>query len=89
MRFFQDRRKVPKPDWLFQLVASIALSFLAYISYSFYKIDKFPIELWIMGVSYMGAFIISTIDYMTKNGVLIYLRKLAEDFLAFTKKEKL
>jgi hypothetical protein len=41
-----------------------------------------------MGVSWMGAFIITTIDYIAKNGFIIYLRKIATDFLSFTKKKE-
>lgn len=87
-RYLQDRKKSPKPDWLFQFLTSAGASYLAYFSYVFYKIHITPIEVWIMLLSYMGAFIVTTIDYVAKNGILIYLRKVAEDFLAFTKKEK-
>lgn len=86
VRLIQDRKKQPRPDWLFQFIASIAISFLAYISYNFYKIDRIPEEFWVMILSWIGAWLITTGDYILKNGILIYLRKLAEDFLAFTKK---
>lgn len=89
LRLLQDRKRIPKPDWMFQLIASVALSYLAYISYLFYRVEKLPIELWIMLISWMGAFIVTTVDYIAKNGFLIYLRKIAENFLSFTKKKEL
>lgn len=87
LRLLQDRNKIPKPDWLFQIAASFVLSYLAYFMYNFYKIDKMPMELWIITLSWMGAFIVTTTDYIAKNGILTYLRKAAEEFLALTKKD--
>lgn len=87
LRFLQDRKQQPRPDWIFQAFSSIAISYLAYVTFGFYKISIAPIEVWIMIWSWLGAFIVTTVDYIAKNGILIYLRKLAEDFLAFTKKK--
>lgn len=89
LRLFQDRKKIPKPDWAFQLIASVALSYLAYISYTFYKIEKWPEEFWIMGISWMGAFIVTTTDFIAKNGLLIWFRKVLQDILALTKKKEI
>lgn len=88
LRLLQDRNKTPKPDWLFQLMASLVLSYLAYFMYGFYKINKVPMELFIILLSWGGAFVVTTTDYIAKNGVLIYLRKAAEEFLALTKKDE-
>lgn len=89
LRFLQDRKSEPKPDWAFTLIAGIACSYLAYILYGYYKISFVPLELFIMTSGWLGAYIIKTLDYVAKNGVIIYLRKIAEDFLAFSKKGKL
>jgi amino acid transporter len=88
LRFVQDRNKKPKPDFLFQFIASIALSYLAYFLYTFYKVMITPPELMIMLLSWLGAFIVATVDNIAKNGIVIYLRKLAEDFLTYTNKHK-
>lgn len=88
LRFLQDRKAEPKPDWPFQLVAGIACSYLAYILYKYYKITFAPLELFIIGFGWMGAYIIKTADYVARNGVIIYLRKISEDFLAYTSKDK-
>jgi len=88
VRWRLDRKKDPKPDGWFQLFASIGSTYIGYFTYNFYKIKFTPIELWIFVLSFMGAFLVTSIDFVSKNGILIYLRKLAEDFLAFTKADK-
>lgn len=88
LRYVQDRKVTPRPDPLFQLVASMALSFVAYISYSFYKISFTPPELWIGGLSWMGSFIVFSADNIARHGILTYMRKIAEDFLTYTKKRE-
>lgn len=87
VRFFQDRKKEPKPDFGFQLICSATISYLAYWAYIFFKIHFTPIEIWISILSWLGAFIFTTGDFITKNGILIYFRKLAEDFLRLTKEK--
>lgn len=88
LRFLQDRKAEPKPDWPFQLVAGIACSYLAYIVYRFYNLSSVPIELFIMVFGWLGAYVIKTLDYVAKNGVIIYLRKISTEFLALTDKRK-
>jgi hypothetical protein len=85
LRFLQDRKAEPKPDWAFQLMAGLACSYLAYIVYDYYKLKIIPLELFIILVGWLGAYIVKTLDYVAKNGIIIYLRKIAEDFLAFSK----
>jgi uncharacterized membrane protein YjjP (DUF1212 family) len=87
LRFIQDRKKEPRPDFIFQLAASIAVSIVAYFMYPVLKIKIIPEEVWIMIISWLAAFIVTTADYIVKNGIVIYLRKIAEDFLSYTNKK--
>lgn len=89
VRFLQDRRKIPKPDWMFQWASSIALSYLAYIMCRYYKWTFIPLEFFIMVVSWMGGSIVTAADVIAKNGIVIYLRKIATDFLSYTKKKEI
>lgn len=88
VRFLQDRKNNPKPDWAFQIVAGFALSYLAYILYNYYKWSFMPLEFFICIVSWLATSIVTSADTIAKNGIVIYLRKIATDFLAFTKKKE-
>lgn len=88
LRYLQDKNKDPRPFWLFQLAASGSVSYVACFSYTFYGIKFVPIELWIIGLSFMGAFIVSSLDYMAKNSIITYMRKIASEILAVTDKFK-
>lgn len=88
LRFLQDRKAEPKPDVPFVFIAGICCSYLAYVMYNYYKLTIVPIEFFIMLSGWLGAYIIKTLDYMAKNGIIMYLRKVASDFLTFSKEDK-
>jgi hypothetical protein len=88
LRFTQERKNNPRPYLPFQIMASIALGFVGYFLYSFYHVRFSPPEILIAALAWMGGYIVVTGDYIIKNGIIIYLRKIAEDFLAFTRKGK-
>jgi len=96
LRFFQDRNKIPKPDWMFQFAASTTLSYLAYflhlsvISFKIPLIDFKPfvhIQVWVAFISYFSVFIITQVDFILKRSWKDWINETAKKIAANSDKK--
>jgi hypothetical protein len=88
LRYYQEKRRSKKVDVKFQMVASIVISYVAYILYRDRKLVICSIEIWLFFWSYFGSLTITVSDQIFVNGWKIYLRNLAKQFIAYSDKDK-
>jgi hypothetical protein len=84
LRFYQDKRRVKKVDVKFQFVASLVLSYVAFLLYRDRKITLCSIEIWLFFWSYFASLAITIADKIFANGFKTILITLAKKYLAYS-----
>jgi hypothetical protein len=86
LRYFQERKKHKKADFKYQLVTSLAVSYVMFIFYRDRKVTICSVELWLCFWSYFGSVSVTLFDDIFKDIFTTVLRSFANKILLITNK---